>query len=159
LSYHCYLEEEANPHHTTMSFQVVTESNKVSPEPPLLLTEQSQFCQQLSIRLVLQTLHSSAAHLWTCSMPQCHSFTQLGLTFAQPGSEKTLANPREYLSAFCAWFIIWTRQDPPQCRQMLQSLQFQKEASATTCATTFAHSAPVMFPHSGEKVFPLFRLS
>ena len=37
------------------------------PEPPLLQTEQSQFCQPVLIRLALQTLHSSTALLWTHS--------------------------------------------------------------------------------------------
>ena len=34
-----YLGEEADPHLTTTSFQVVVESDKVSPEHPLLQTE------------------------------------------------------------------------------------------------------------------------
>ena len=34
-----YLGEEADPHLTTASLQVVVESNKVSPKPPLLQTE------------------------------------------------------------------------------------------------------------------------
>ncbi|KAK4827693.1 LOW QUALITY PROTEIN: hypothetical protein QYF61_020827 [Mycteria americana] len=53
----CYLGKETNTHLTTTSFQVVVESDKVSPEPPLLQTKQSQFPQPLLIRLVLQTLH------------------------------------------------------------------------------------------------------
>ena len=61
--YYCYLGEEGNPHLTTTPFQVVVESNKVSPESPLLHTEQSQFPQPLPIRLVLQTPHSSTALL------------------------------------------------------------------------------------------------
>ena len=40
-SYQCYLEEEANPHLATTSFQGVIGSHKVSSEPPLLQTEQS----------------------------------------------------------------------------------------------------------------------
>jgi len=39
------------------SFQVAVESKKVSPQPPLLQTKQSQFPQLLLIRLVLYTLH------------------------------------------------------------------------------------------------------
>jgi len=50
-----YVEEEADSHLATFSFQGVTESSKVSPEPPLLQTEQSQFPQLLHIRAVLQT--------------------------------------------------------------------------------------------------------
>ena len=45
-----YLLEEADPQLTTPSFQVVAESNKVSPEPPLLRTKQPQFPQPLLIR-------------------------------------------------------------------------------------------------------------
>ena len=52
-----YMSEEADPHLTTISFQVVVESVKVSPEPPLLQSKQSQLLQPLLIRLVLQTSH------------------------------------------------------------------------------------------------------
>ncbi|KAK4811306.1 hypothetical protein QYF61_023358 [Mycteria americana] len=52
-----YLGEETDPHLTTTSFQVVVESNKVSPQPPFLQAKQSQFPQPLLIRLALQTLH------------------------------------------------------------------------------------------------------
>ncbi|KAK4816046.1 hypothetical protein QYF61_011054 [Mycteria americana] len=53
----CYLGEETDPHLATTSFQVVVESNKVSPQPPFLQAKQPQFPQPLLIRLVLQTLH------------------------------------------------------------------------------------------------------
>ncbi|KAK4815348.1 hypothetical protein QYF61_000180 [Mycteria americana] len=53
----CYLGEQIDPHLATTSFQVVVESNKVSPQPPFLQAEQPQFPQPLFIRLVLQTLH------------------------------------------------------------------------------------------------------
>ena len=43
------------------------ESNEVSPEPPLLQTEQSQLPQLPPVRLVLQAPHSSIAFLWTSS--------------------------------------------------------------------------------------------
>ncbi|KAK4829773.1 hypothetical protein QYF61_006572 [Mycteria americana] len=52
----CYLGEETDPHLSTTSFQVVVESDEVSPQPPLLQTKQSQLPQLLLIRLVLQTL-------------------------------------------------------------------------------------------------------
>ena len=52
-----YLEEEANLHHATTSFQVVLESNKVSPDSRLHQTNQSQFLQPLFIRLVFQVHH------------------------------------------------------------------------------------------------------
>ena len=38
-----YLGEETNTRLTTTSFQVVTESNKVSPQPSLLQAKQPQF--------------------------------------------------------------------------------------------------------------------
>jgi len=50
-----YLGEEVNTCLTTTSFQVVVESEEVSPQPPLLQTEQPQLLQSLPIRLVLQT--------------------------------------------------------------------------------------------------------
>ncbi|KAK4810966.1 hypothetical protein QYF61_014438 [Mycteria americana] len=53
----CYLVEETDPHLSTTSFQVVGESNKVSPQPPFLQAKQPQFPQPLLIRLLLQTLH------------------------------------------------------------------------------------------------------
>ncbi|KAK4823681.1 hypothetical protein QYF61_005652 [Mycteria americana] len=53
----CYLGEETDPHLSTTSFQVLVESNKVSPQPPFLQAKQSQFPQPLLRRLVLQTLH------------------------------------------------------------------------------------------------------
>ena len=52
-----HLREEAAPQLTATSLQVVIESNKVSPEPPLLQTEQSQLLQPLLIRPVLQSPH------------------------------------------------------------------------------------------------------
>ncbi|KAK4814498.1 hypothetical protein QYF61_020860 [Mycteria americana] len=52
----CYLGEETDPHLSTTFFQVVVESNKVSPQPPFLQATQPQFPQPLLIRLVLQTL-------------------------------------------------------------------------------------------------------
>ncbi|KAK4828787.1 hypothetical protein QYF61_000844 [Mycteria americana] len=53
----CYLGEETDPHLSTTSFQVVVESNKVSPQPPFLQAKQSQLPQPLLIGLLLQTLH------------------------------------------------------------------------------------------------------
>ncbi|KAK4827827.1 hypothetical protein QYF61_021911 [Mycteria americana] len=53
----CYLGEETDPHLSTTSFQVVVESDKVSPQPPFLQAKQPQFPQPPLIRLVLQTLH------------------------------------------------------------------------------------------------------
>ncbi|KAK4820995.1 hypothetical protein QYF61_009461 [Mycteria americana] len=45
------------PHLSTTSFQVVVESDEVSPQPPFLQAEQPQVPQPLLIRLLLQTLH------------------------------------------------------------------------------------------------------
>ncbi|KAK4831631.1 hypothetical protein QYF61_018571 [Mycteria americana] len=53
----CYLGKETDPHLSTTSFQVVVESDEVSPQPPFLQAKQPQFPQPLLIRLVLQTLH------------------------------------------------------------------------------------------------------
>ncbi|KAK4826066.1 hypothetical protein QYF61_005025 [Mycteria americana] len=53
----CYVGEETNSHLATTSFQVVVESDKVSPQPPFLQAKQPQFPQPLLIRLLLQTLH------------------------------------------------------------------------------------------------------
>ncbi|KAK4829031.1 hypothetical protein QYF61_001806 [Mycteria americana] len=53
----CYLGEETDPHLTTTSFQAVVESDKVSPQPPLLQAKQPQFPQPLLRRLALQILH------------------------------------------------------------------------------------------------------
>ncbi|KAK4815655.1 hypothetical protein QYF61_005217 [Mycteria americana] len=53
----CYLGEETDPHLSTASFQVVVESDKVSPQPPFLQAKQPQVPQPLLIRLLLQTLH------------------------------------------------------------------------------------------------------
>ena len=52
-----YVGEEAGPHLTSTSLQVVVESDKVFPEPPLLQTKQSQLPELLPVRLVLQTPH------------------------------------------------------------------------------------------------------
>jgi len=61
------LGEEADPHLTTASFQGVVEKDKVSPEPLLLQTKQSQFPQLLPLAPVLHTLHSFVALLRTRS--------------------------------------------------------------------------------------------
>ncbi|KAK4807027.1 hypothetical protein QYF61_000356 [Mycteria americana] len=53
----CYLGEETDPHLSTTSFQVVVESDEISPQPPFLQAKQSQLPQPLLIRLLLQTLH------------------------------------------------------------------------------------------------------
>ncbi|TRZ08524.1 hypothetical protein HGM15179_018581 [Zosterops borbonicus] len=52
----CCLGEESNPHLAT-TFQVVVESDMVSPEPPFLQAKQLQLPQLLLIELVFQALH------------------------------------------------------------------------------------------------------
>lgn len=52
-----YLGEESNPHVTMASSQAIVESNKVSPELPLLWAGQPHIPQLLLIRDLLQTLH------------------------------------------------------------------------------------------------------
>jgi len=42
---------------TTVTFQVIEESNNVSPQPPLPQTKQLQFLQSLLVGHILQTLH------------------------------------------------------------------------------------------------------
>jgi len=51
------MREEADSQLTTTSLQVVLETNKVTPEPALLQTEQSHLLQPLLMRPVLQTPH------------------------------------------------------------------------------------------------------
>ena len=48
-----YLGEETNTCLTITCFQVVVDSNKVLPQPPLLQTKQPQLPQPILIRLVL----------------------------------------------------------------------------------------------------------
>ena len=54
----CRLGEEAKPLLITASLQEVVECSEVSPEPPLLQTEQSQLPQPLLIRLVYSVVYS-----------------------------------------------------------------------------------------------------
>lgn len=48
----CHLREEINKFHFAISIQVVTESDGISLQPPLLHTKQLQFPQLLLISLV-----------------------------------------------------------------------------------------------------------
>ena len=56
-----HMGEQADPHLATASLQEVVENNKITPEPPLLQTEQYQLSQLHLIRLVLQTPHQLVA--------------------------------------------------------------------------------------------------
>ena len=58
----CYLGEEANTHLTATSFQVVVESDKVSPWPPFLQAKQPQLPQLLLTRLMKILLPLSRPH-------------------------------------------------------------------------------------------------
>jgi len=79
-----YAGEENDPRIPTTSFQTVVDSNKVSPEPHLLWTKQSQFPQLLPIRSVLHTPHSFVVLLWT------HSRTSVFLVVRGPKLNTTL---------------------------------------------------------------------
>ncbi|KAK4825904.1 hypothetical protein QYF61_003399 [Mycteria americana] len=74
----CYLGEETDPHLSTTSFQVVVESEKVSPEPPFLQAKQPQFLQPLLIRLLLQTLHQLRC-------PSLHTLQHLNVSLVVRG--------------------------------------------------------------------------
>ncbi|KAK4830676.1 hypothetical protein QYF61_012776 [Mycteria americana] len=74
----CYLGEETNPHLSTTSFQGVVESDKVSPQPPLLQAKQSQLPQPLLIRLLLQTLHQLRC-------PSLHTLQHLNVSLVVGG--------------------------------------------------------------------------
>ena len=72
-----YLGEETNTCFTTTSCQVVVESNKVPPQPPLLQTKQPQIPQLLLVRRVL--LDPSPASLpfsGHTPAPQCLSCSE-----------------------------------------------------------------------------------
>jgi len=62
-----YLGEETNTCLTTTSFQVVVESNKVPPQPPLLQTKQPSSLSHSSLDLFSRSFTSLVALLWTCS--------------------------------------------------------------------------------------------
>ena len=53
----CHQCEETNSTLTVSTFQVLEESNKVSPQPPLPNTKQPQFLQSLLRGQILQALH------------------------------------------------------------------------------------------------------
>ena len=72
-----YTREEADPQLTTTSLQAVIESNKVSPEPPLLQTEKSQLLQLLLIRPVLQTPHQ------LCCPSSKKTYSRASMSFLQ----------------------------------------------------------------------------
>ncbi|XP_064915925.1 ADP-ribose glycohydrolase MACROD2 isoform X6 [Columba livia] len=57
----CYSGEETNALHATTSFQVVADSDKVSPQPPVLQAEQPQAPQPLLIRLISHRAPKAAA--------------------------------------------------------------------------------------------------
>ena len=107
-----YTGEEAGRHLAAASFQVVAEGNMVSLEPPLLQIEQSQFPQQLLIRLVFQTPDSFAAFLWTCSRASM-SFLSWGVQNCTHtwGATSPMPNGDNHLPAPTGWAISDTSQD------------------------------------------------
>ncbi|KAK4810059.1 hypothetical protein QYF61_007223 [Mycteria americana] len=72
---------------------VVVESNKVSPQPPLLQAKQPQFPQPLLVRLLLQTLHQLRC-------PSLDTLQQLNVLLVMRGSKLNTV------------FEVW----PHQCR-------------------------------------------
>ena len=58
---------EINSTLAVRTFQILEESNKVSPQPPLPHTEQPQFLQSLLIGIFSKAFTSFVALLWTCS--------------------------------------------------------------------------------------------
>ena len=87
-----YLGEETNTHLTATSFQVVVESDKVSPQPSLLQTEQPQCPPLLLIRLAVRcslTTADNASPLFTTKTP--HAST-----------DYTASDPESYHANFLA---------------------------------------------------------
>ena len=104
-----YVGEEADPHLSTISLQIVIESDKVSPEPPLLLqTKQSLFPQLLLIRLVLQT---------PCQVfcPSLDTLQALNVFFVVRGSKlNTVLQLRQsyMIGAPALWSSLWSSSGP-----------------------------------------------
>ena len=82
-----HMREEADPHLTATFFQVEVEISKVSHEPSLLQTKQSQLTQPLLIRPVLRT------PLLNLQFALLRSFLYLSTSFSiwlgQSGTEET----------------------------------------------------------------------
>ncbi|KAK4817461.1 LOW QUALITY PROTEIN: hypothetical protein QYF61_015616 [Mycteria americana] len=116
----CYLGEETNTHPTTPSFQAVVESDKVSPQPPLLQAEQPQVPQPLPISLVLQTLPQlrcpSLDTLQPLNVslvvrgPELNTAFEVSYPFQAP-----LEKPRRGKGGYSSWFIHVTQKQkiPP----------------------------------------------
>ena len=72
-----YTTEEADPNLSTTSFRVVIVINKVSPEPPLLQTEQSQLPQPLLVKACApDPSPASLPFSGRSTMPQCLSCSE-----------------------------------------------------------------------------------
>ena len=93
-------EKRPTPHLTTTSFQGAVESDKVSPQPPLLQTEQPQLPQPLLSRLVLQTP----------PQPRCPSLDTLQplhvLLVASGPELNTALEVRPLGCSQCMWHIL-----------------------------------------------------
>ena len=72
-----YLGDETNTHLTTTSFQVVVESNKVSPQPLFLQSKQPEFPQLLLIRTFALDPSPALLLLFGCApAPECLSCSE-----------------------------------------------------------------------------------
>ncbi|KAK4826281.1 hypothetical protein QYF61_006728, partial [Mycteria americana] len=101
----CYLGEETNPHLSTTSFQVVVESDKVSPQPPFLQAKQSQLPQPLLIRLLLQTLHQLGC-------PSLHTLQHLNIPLVARGPKlNTVFEGHNHFPSPAGHAIFDTSQD------------------------------------------------
>ena len=145
-----YLGKEANSHLTT-SFYAIVESDKVSPECPLLQTKQPQFPQTLLTRLVLHTPHSFTALLWTRSRASVSLLQQGAQNWTQYlrcGLTGTKYRGDNHLPAPAGCTISDTGQDAIGLHGYLDTLQaLFSWLSANTpryliSAQLFSHSAP-----------------
>ncbi|KAK4813829.1 hypothetical protein QYF61_001833 [Mycteria americana] len=101
----CYLGEETDTHLSTTSFQVVVESNKVSPQPPFLQAKQPQFPQPLLIRLLLQTLHQLCC-------PSLHTLQHLNVSLVVGGPKlNTVFEGHDHFPSPAGHAIFDTSQD------------------------------------------------
>ena len=126
-----YSGEETNTHLATISFQVAVESNKVSPQPPLLQTKQSQCLQSLFKRLVLQTPRQ----------PRCPSLDmlqQLNVLLSERGPKlNTVFKVRLYYTKYRGMITSLL---------LLATLFLIQARMTLACLATWAH-CQLMFSH------------
>jgi len=63
----CHQWEGTTPTLAVSTFQILEESNKVSPQPPFRQTKQPQFLQSTLVGHILQALHKPCCPSLTCS--------------------------------------------------------------------------------------------